>query len=84
MLDLLTTYVGIQTHELGEGNPVARWIASLAPDFWTGLIALKMLVIGIAWILHIHGRDDCLRFTNYCFTAVIVWNLIWILFTVLG
>jgi hypothetical protein len=74
-LDLLTT-VAFLLHGVREGNPFVRFAISAAPSPLLGLVAVKLVAIGLAfWCLRM-GRDRLLGRMNLMFAMVVAWNLL--------
>lgn len=71
-LDLLTTLavLGVGGAEL---NPLVRSLFHLGPA--AGLVAAKLMVVGIALMILWVGRPRALLLANRFYACVIVWNL---------
>lgn len=77
LLDFLTTIVGLRLG-LVEVSPFIRWLMGAGPVF--GALLSKLMAVALAaFCLWIH-RDRILRWLNYWYGALVVWNLciIWI------
>ncbi len=72
LLDFLTTIVGLRLG-LVEISPFIRWLMGAGPVFGT-LLSKVMAVALAAFCLWIH-RDRILRWLNYWYAALVVWNL---------
>lgn len=72
LLDLLTTLVGLKIG-LVEVSPFIRTIMHLHPML--GLAASKVLAIGLAGFCIWVQRDHLIRWINYWYAALVVWNL---------
>ncbi len=77
LLDFLTTIVGIRLG-LVELSPFIRRLMSVGP-VWGALLSKLMAVALAAFCLWIHRRR-LIRWLNYWYAALVVWNLsiIWI------
>ncbi|MDX2268007.1 MAG: DUF5658 family protein [Bryobacter sp.] len=73
-LDLLST-AAFLAQGVEEGNPVVRLVLSISPNPLYGLALVKggALVLAIATLCL--GKEGFLAKVNYCFAALIVWNL---------
>ena len=72
LLDFLTTLVGLKIG-LVEVSPFIRTIMHLHPML--GLAASKVLAIGLAGFCIWVQRDHLIRWINYWYAALVVWNL---------
>ena len=75
MLDLLTTFAfllrGIQ-----EGNPMVRFAMRFSSHPLGGLLAVKMLALGLGIYCWRCGRHRLLTRINILFAIVVAWNLL--------
>lgn len=73
VLDFLTTLVGLQ---LGgsELNPFVRSLMEL--DTVTGLMAVKLLGVAMAGYCVWRKKLRVIRWANYYFALLVVWNLL--------
>ncbi len=75
MLDLLTTFAfllrGIQ-----EGNPMVRLVLRFSSHPLGGLLAIKVLAIGLGIYCWRCGRSRLLTRINILFALVVAWNLV--------
>jgi hypothetical protein len=72
LLDLLTTLVGLR-FGLREISPFVRQIMQV--DAALGLAATKLLAVGLAGLCIWSRRDHIIRWINYWYAALILWNL---------
>jgi hypothetical protein len=75
LLDLLTT-LAFLLRGLQEGNPVVRLALNVAPDPLTGLLAVKLVALGLGFYCWRMGRERLLQRMNLLFAAVVAWNLV--------
>ena len=75
MLDFMTT-VAFLVHGVPEGNPFVRFAIHYAPHPLGGLLAVKMLGVGLGIYCWRYGRDRLLTRMNILFAAVVTWNLV--------
>lgn len=75
MLDLLTT-IAFLLHGVQEGNPLVRWAIQAAPSPVAGLLAVKLLALGLGGYCWFAGRSTLLKRINIAFAALVVWNLV--------
>ena len=79
LLDILTTIafllVGVQ-----EGNPVVRLALSVAPNPFVGLGVVKLAGLGLGLMCALRGKHALLSRINILFAAVVVWNLVALVF----
>jgi hypothetical protein len=77
VLDFVTTMVGFK-HGLGEASPFIRWLLQAGPMY--GVAASKLVAIALAAICLYTNRRYLVRWINYWYAALVVWNLglIWI------
>ena len=75
MLDLLTTFAfllrGVQ-----EGNPMVRYALRLSSHPLGGLLAIKVLALGLGFYCWRCGRERLLTRINILFAIVVAWNLV--------
>ncbi len=74
-LDLLST-IAFLLHGVGEANPVVRWSMSLSPNPVTGLLAVKLVGVGLALYCVSTHRDKLMSRMNIFYAGLIAWNLI--------
>ncbi|MCS7315283.1 MAG: DUF5658 family protein [Bryobacterales bacterium] len=76
LLDLMTTVLALQ---LGgrEVNPLIRWLMQIGPV--QGLTLAKVAACVLAGYCVWKNKARVIRWTNYWFAALIVWNLTMIL-----
>jgi hypothetical protein len=72
LLDFMTTIVGFR---LGgdEVSPFARWLTGFSPAL--GLAVAKVTAFAIAGVCIIRRKDRVIRWANYFFALLVVWNL---------
>lgn len=75
MLDLMTT-LAFMARGIQEGNPLVRLAIRYAPHPLGGLVAVKMLAIGLGYYCWRFGRQRLLMRMNILFAVVVVWNLV--------
>lgn len=74
-LDLLST-VAFMLNGVGEANPMVRWTMIVSPNPLGGLVAVKVVALGLAlWCLKM-GKDRLLFKINLFFAALVAWNLV--------
>lgn len=74
-LDLLST-TAFLLNGVAEANPMVRWTMAIAPNPITGLVAIKVIGLGLAlWCIRM-GRDRLLFKINVFFAALVAWNLV--------
>ena len=76
LLDFLTTMVGIRLG-LSESSPFIRLMMNASPA--VGLAASKIVAIMIAGICIKINRPNLVKWVNYWYAALAVWNLCLIL-----
>jgi hypothetical protein len=74
VLDFMTT-VAFLLHGIREGNPMVRFALSYSPNPLAGLIAVKMIAIGLGLYCWKFGKDRLLTRINVMFAVVVAWNL---------
>jgi hypothetical protein len=75
MLDLLTT-MAFMLHGIQEANPVVRFALRSSSHPLGGLLAVKMLALGLGIYCWRCGRDRLLTRINVLFAIVVAWNLV--------
>ena len=76
LLDVLTTMIGFRVG-LGEASPFIRHLMQLGP--LTGLLASKTIAIFLAGFCIWSARYHVIRYVNYWYGALVVWNVALIL-----
>lgn len=74
-LDLLST-IAFLLHGVGEANPLVRWSFRIAPTPLAGLLAVKLLGLGLAYYCVFSSRDRLLSRMNLFYAGLIAWNLV--------
>lgn len=72
LLDFMTTLVGFELG-LGEASPFIRWMMSLGPEF--GVLASKLIAVTLGGICIWMRKTQIIRWINYWFAGLVVWNL---------
>ena len=72
VLDFLTTLVGLHIG-LQEISPFIRQIMQF--DATLGLAATKLLAVGLAGFCIWSHREHVIRWINYWYAGLVVWNL---------
>jgi len=72
LLDFLTTMVGFRTGA-AEFSPFTRWLMMFGPTL--GVMASKMIAVGLGGICIWRGRTRILGWANYYFAGLVIWNL---------
>jgi Domain of unknown function (DUF5658) len=75
MLDLLTT-MAFMLHGIQEANPVVRFALRSSSHPLGGLLALKMMALGLGIYCWRGGRHRLLTRINILFAIVVAWNLV--------
>jgi len=75
MLDLLTT-MAFMLHGIQEANPVVRFALRFSSHPWGGLLAVKILALGLGVYCWRCGRNRLLTRINILFAIVVAWNLV--------
>ncbi len=83
ILDLMTT-VAFVVHGVQEGNPFVRLFLTYAPNPLGGLLAVKILALGLGVYCWRCGRERLLSRINILFAFVVAWNLLALIFNGLG
>jgi hypothetical protein len=73
LLDLLTTLLGFRLGA-AEASPFIRLMMHVGPA--TGVIASKLLALGIAGFCFYMNKSHVIRWISYWFGALVIWNLI--------
>ncbi len=74
VLDFLTT-VAFLLNGVREANPLVRLALSYAPHPLGGLLAVKILAVGLGLFCWYRGRERLLTRMNLLFAFVVAWNL---------
>lgn len=74
VLDLLTT-VAFLVHGVREGNPFVRLALDYAPNPLGGLVAMKILGVGLGLCCWCLGKERLLNRMSALFAVVVAWNL---------
>ena len=74
VLDFLTT-VAFLINGVQEANPFVRFALGYAPHPLGGLLAVKMLAIGLGIYCWKNGRQRLLGRINWLFAILVAWNL---------
>jgi len=77
LMDVVTTLLGFEVG-LGEASPFIRYLMHLSPT--VGVLASKIVAIALAAFCIRSGRYQVIRYVNYWYAALVVWNLTLILF----
>jgi len=75
MLDLLTT-MAFMLHGIEEANPVVRFALRSSSHPLGGLLAVKMMALGLGIYCWRCGRHRLLTRINILFAIVVAWNLV--------
>jgi hypothetical protein len=75
VLDFMTT-VAFLLHGVHEGNPLVRVALRYAPNPLGGLLAIKVLAVGLGIYCWRGGRDRLLTKINIVFAAIVAWNMV--------
>ena len=75
-LDFLTTLIGLKLG-ISEASPFIRFLLHYGPSVAVAASKIAALVLLVACIKL--NRSHLLRYVNYWFAAVVVWNLVNIL-----
>ena len=76
LLDFFTTLIGMRIG-LSEASPFIRWLMHLGPA--TGLALSKLVAFGLGGACIVLKRRHLLRWINYWYAGLVVWNMSWIL-----
>jgi hypothetical protein len=74
VLDFLTT-VAFLINGVQEANPFVRLALGYSPHPWGGLLAVKILAIGLGVYCWKNGRQRLLGRMNWLFAILVAWNL---------
>jgi hypothetical protein len=75
VLDFMTT-VAFLLHGVHEGNPLVRVALQYAPNPLGGLLAVKVLAVGLGIYCWRGGRDRLLTKINILFAVIVAWNMV--------
>ena len=75
VLDFMTT-IAFLINGVREGNPLVRFALQYAPHPLGGLLAIKVLAIGLGFYCWRGGRERLLMRINILFAVVVAWNLV--------
>lgn len=70
------TTVAFLVHGVHEGNPLVRAALEYAPNPLGGLLAVKLLAVGLGIYCWKRGRIRLLNRMNMLFAAIVAWNLV--------
>ena len=73
LLDLLTTLLGFRLGA-AEASPFIRLMMHVGPA--TGVIASKVLALGIGALCFYLNKSHVIRWISYWFGALVIWNLL--------
>jgi hypothetical protein len=73
LLDLLTTLLGFRLGA-AEASPFIRLMMHVGPA--TGVIASKVLALGIGGLCFYMNKSHVIRWISYWFGGLVIWNLI--------
>jgi Domain of unknown function (DUF5658) len=74
VLDYLTT-IAFMINGVREGNPLVRLAVHYAPHPLGGLLAVKLLAVGLGLYCWTRGRERLLMRMNLLFAFLVAWNL---------
>ncbi len=74
VLDFLTT-LAFMINGVQEGNPLVRFAVHYAPHPLSGLLAVKLVAIGLGFYCWMRGRERLLTRMNWLFAILVAWNL---------
>lgn len=74
VLDFMTT-VAFLVHGIREGNPLVRLALEYSPNPLGGLLAVKIIAIGLGLFCWKFGKERLLNRMNVLFAVVVAWNL---------
>ncbi len=74
VLDFLTT-IAFLLQGVQEGNPLVRMALKYAPNPVGGLLAVKLLAVGLGLYCWKVGKQRLLTRMNVMFAVVVAWNL---------
>ena len=72
LLDLLTTLIGFRLGA-GEASPFIRFLMFAGPG--VGVLVSKLIALGLAGICLYLQKPHLIRWANYWYSALVVWNL---------
>ncbi len=75
MLDFMTT-IAFLLSGIREGNPLVRLAIAYAPHPLSGLLAVKLLAVGLGFYCWRRGREKLLFRINILFALVVAWNMV--------
>lgn len=75
VLDFMTT-VAFLLHGIHEGNPLVRVALRFSPNPLSGLLAIKVLAVGLGIYCWKGGRERLLMKINILFAVIVAWNMI--------
>ena len=75
LLDLLTT-LAFLANGVSEGNPIVALVIRKVNDPLMGLVAIKVLALGLGVYCCLSGRSRLLKRINAGFAMLIAWNLV--------
>jgi hypothetical protein len=75
VLDFMTT-VAFLLNGIREGNPLVRFAIAYAPHPLSGLLAVKLLAVGLGIYCWRRGREKLLFRINILFALVVAWNMV--------
>jgi len=75
VLDFLTT-AAFLLHGVGEANPFVKLALRYAPNPLSGLLAVKLLAVGLGAYCWRGGRGRLLTKINVLFACIVAWNMI--------
>ena len=74
VLDFMTT-IAFLLHGVHEGNPLVRLALNFAPSPLGGLLAVKLVAVGLGIYCWKAGRSRLLGRINALFALVVAWNV---------
>ena len=80
VLDLLTT-VTFLMQGVGEANPLVRWALGIDSNPVVGLVAVKLLALGLALFCIYRSRTLLLRRVNVFFACLVAYNMVIVVLT---
>lgn len=72
LLDFLTTILGFRLG-LSEASPFVRMLTQIGPAI--GVALSKLIALSLAAVCIVLNRPRVLRWINYWFAALVLWNL---------
>jgi len=70
------TTVAFLLHGVQEANPLVRLALRYSSHPLGGLLAIKMLALGLGFYCWRCGRERLLTRINFLFAVVVAWNLV--------